>query len=59
MKAGFEKATIKIWFANQATSRKIENVIEIEHVSDIMTVKTADDNILLINFNNVNLVEEL
>lgn len=59
MKAQFENASIKIWFANQSTSRNINNVIEIEYVSNIMAVKTNDGKTTMINFDNVNLVEEL
>lgn len=59
MKAEFDRATIKIWFQNTSTSRNILNVIEIEHTTNLMCIKTAADKRFLINFENVNLIEEV
>ena len=59
MKAKFDNANLKIWFANQATSRNVQNVVEIEHNGDLMCITTRDGKTLLVNFSHVNLIEEL
>lgn len=58
MKAKFDNVTLKLWFANQSTSRNIDNVIEIEHDKDIGVIRTTE-NTLFFNMANVNLIEEL
>ena len=58
MKANFDKATIKIWFNSQSTSRNFYNVTEIVQEGNSALIKTKDSQ-HLINFNNVNLIEEL
>jgi hypothetical protein len=58
MKATFDNANIKIWFSNNGTSRNISKVTEIEHVGNLMKVET-EGKTMLINFDNVNLVEEV
>lgn len=53
-----DNATLKIWFANTSTSRNLSNVTEIEHYVNKMRIKTNGRDVIL-NFNNVNLIEEL
>ena len=59
MKATLNNATIKIWFSNLATCRNIPNVVEIEHNGNLMKVTDNKNNVILINFSNVNMVEEV
>ena len=58
MKAIFDNVTLKIWFSNQATSRNIHNVIEIEHDKDIGVIRTTNRTFFF-NMANVNLIEEV
>jgi hypothetical protein len=58
MKATFDNSTLKIWFANNGTSRNIHKVTEVEHVGNLMKI-TTEGKAVLINFDNVNLVEEV
>jgi hypothetical protein len=59
MIAKFDNATVKVWFQNVSTSRNIRNVVEIEHEGNMMIIKTTEENIHLINFSNVNLIEQV
>ena len=59
MTATFDKATIKIWFASQHTSRNIHNVIEIVQRGNTALIVTAEGNQFLISMQNVNMIEEL
>ncbi len=59
MKAEFDKATIKIWFNSQRTSRNFRNVIEITQEGNSALIRTAENNQHIINMANVNMIEEL
>lgn len=59
MKAEFDNATIKIWFNSQGTSRNFYNVKSILQEGNSALISTSDGDQHLINFNNVNLVEEI
>jgi hypothetical protein len=59
MKAQFDNATLKVWFANNGTNRNFQNVVEVEHTGNLMRIELADGKTILINFNNVNMVEEI
>lgn len=59
MKAEFNNATIKIWFASQHTSRNIYNVTEIRQEGNTALIKTAEDNQFFISMQNVNMIEEI
>lgn len=59
MKAQFDNASLKIWFSNSGTSRNLHNVVEIEHVGNVMTIKQSDGKTTLVNFDNVNSIEEM
>ena len=59
MTATFDRATIKIWFASQHTSRNIHNVTEIIQEGNTALVKTAEGDQFLISMQNVNLIEEI
>ena len=58
MKTTLNGKPIKVYFQGTGTTKNIINVKEIELVGNIMTVTTVDSKVKLINFNNVNLVEE-
>lgn len=58
MKAKFDNVTLKLWFANQSTSRNIHNVVEIEHDDYVGVIRTVD-RVFFINMSNINLIEEL
>lgn len=59
MKAAFDNSTIKIWFSNQSVSRNINNVIEIDHVVNLMKITDNKGQVCLLNFDNINLIEEI
>lgn len=59
MKAVFDNAIIKIWFASQHTSRNIYNVTEIIQEGNTALVKTSKGDQYLISMQNVNLIEEI
>ena len=59
MKANFDKANLKVWFSNNGTSRNLQKVVEIEHVGNLMTVTLDDGKTVLVNFDNVNMIEEV
>lgn len=59
MKAAFDNSTIKIWFANQSVSRNVTGVIEIDHVGNLMKITDNKGQVCLLNFDNINLVEEI
>lgn len=59
MKAEFDKATIKVWFNSQSTSRNFYNVSEIHQEGNSALIRTTEGDQHLINFNNVNLIEEI
>lgn len=58
MKVDLDHSNLKIWFYNQV-SRNISDVISIEHKDNLMCITTADGKTKLINFTNVNLIEEV
>lgn len=59
MKAEFDKVTIKVWFNSQSTSRNFYNVSEIYQEGNSALIRTTEGDQHLINFNNVNLIEEI
>lgn len=59
MKAEFDNATIKIWFNSQSTSRNFHNVTEIIQSDGMALIRTSEGNQHLLNFNNINLIEEV
>ena len=59
MTATFDNATIKIWFISLSTSRNIYNVTEIIQDGNMAIVKTSNGDQHLINFTNINLIEEV
>lgn len=59
MKAKFEGATIKVWFLNAGISRNFYNVAEIVQKGNALLIKTGNGDQHLLNFENVNMIEEL
>ncbi len=59
MKAVFEGATIKVWFNTISTSRNFYNVAEIVQEGNAVLIKTGNGDQHLLNFENVNVIEEI
>lgn len=59
MKAEFDNATIKVWFNSQSTSRNFYNVKEIMQEGNSALIRTSGGDQHLINFANVNMIEEI
>ena len=59
MKAVFEGATIKVWFNTLSTSRNFYNVAEIVPEKNAVLIRTGNGDQHLLNFENVNMIEEL
>ncbi len=59
MKAVFEGATIKVWFNTLSTSRNFYNVAEIVQEGNAVLIRTGNGDQHLLNFENVNMIEEL
>lgn len=59
MKAEFDNATIKVWFNSQGTSRNFYNVRYILQEGNSALIKTANGDQHLVNFNNINMIEEV
>ncbi len=59
MKAVFEGAKIKVWFSSQSTSRNFYNVAEIVQEGNAVLIKTGSGDQHLLNFENVNMIEEI
>lgn len=59
MKAVFEGATIKVWFNTLSTSRNFYNVAEIVQEKNAVLIRTGNGDQHLLNFENVNMIEEL
>lgn len=59
MKAEFDNATIKVWFNSQSTSRNFYNVKYIIQEGNSALIKTSVGDQHLINFANVNMIEEI
>lgn len=59
MKAKFEGATIKVWFNTLSTSRNFYNVAEIVQEGNAVLIRTGNGDQHLLNFENVNMIEEL
>ncbi len=59
MKAVFEGATIKVWFNTISTSRNFYNVAEIVQEGNAVLIKTGNGDQHLLNWDNINLVEEI
>jgi len=59
MKAEFEKATIKVWFNSQGTSRNFNNVVEILHEGNSVLITTSEGHYHILNMANINMLEQL
>jgi hypothetical protein len=59
MKAVFEGATIKVWFNTLSTSRNFYNVAEIVQEGNAVLIKMGNGDQHFLNFDNVNMIEEL
>ncbi len=59
MKAIFEGAKIKVWFKTVSTSRNFYNVAEIVQEGNAVLIKTGNGDQHLLNFENVNMIEEI
>jgi hypothetical protein len=59
MKAEFDNATIKVWFSTLSTSRNFHNVTEIVQESNAVLIKIGNGDQHLLNFDNVNMIEEI
>lgn len=59
MKAVFEGATLKVWFKTLSTSRNFHNVAEIVQEGNALLIKTGNGDQHLLNFENVNMIEEI
>lgn len=59
MTAIFDKATIKIWFIAQHTSRNIKNVTRIIQEGNAALIETSEGNQYFISMQNVNMLEEI
>lgn len=59
MRAEFDEITIKIWFSNMSISRNIADVVEIKIDNNLIMIKDVKGKTFLINFNNVNSIEEV
>lgn len=59
MKAVFEGATIKVWFKTLSTSRNFYNVAEIVQEGNAVLIRTGNGDQHLLNFENVNMIEEI
>lgn len=53
-----DHSSLKIWFYNHV-SRNVEDVVQIEHKDNLMVITTGNGLTKLINFSNVNLIEEV
>lgn len=58
MKATFHNAAVRVWFSNQGISRRITGVTEIIREGNLALIKTSRGDQHLLNFNNVNMIEE-
>jgi len=58
MKTELNHSNLKIWFYNHV-SRNIEDVVQIDHKDNLMVITTGNGLTKLINFANVNLIEEV
>lgn len=59
MEAKFDNATIKVWFNSQGTSRNFYNVRTILQKGNSALISTNSGDQHIINFNNVNMIEEV
>ncbi len=59
MKAVFDNANIKVWFNTVSTSRNFYNVAEIVQEGNAVLIKIGNGDQHLLNFNNVNMIEEI
>lgn len=59
MEAKFNNATIKVWFNSQGTSRNFYKVKSILQKGNSALISTSDGDQHIINFNNVNMIEEV
>ncbi len=59
MEAKFYKATIKVWFNSQSTSRNFKNVMSIIHRENSVLITTEEGMHHILNMNNINMIEQL
>lgn len=58
MKTEIDHSNLKIWFYSNI-SRNIEDVIQIDYKDNLMVITTGNGLTKLINFANVNFIEEV
>lgn len=58
MKTELNHSSLKIWFYNHV-SRNVDDVTQIAHKDNLMVITTGNGLTKLINFANVNLIEEI
>ena len=56
METSFDKATIKVWFNSQSTSRNFKNVNSIVHTGNSVLITTSEGNFHILNMNNINML---
>lgn len=54
-----DHANLKVYFYGSNTVRNVEDVIKIEHNENLMVITTGNGLTKLLNFANVNLIEEI
>ncbi|UWG96807.1 hypothetical protein LPY66_18300 [Dehalobacter sp. DCM] len=59
MKTKLDHANLKIWFSQSMTSRNINDVVSIESKGNMMSVQKGNGSAVILNFDNVNLIEEI
>jgi len=59
METSFDKATIKVWFNSQSTSRNFKNVNSIVHTGNSVLITTSEGNFHILNMNNINMLEQI
>lgn len=59
MKSKFDRSTLKVMFKQGGVSRNITDVVEVKLQDGLMSIRAYDGKEVLINFNNVNMVEEI
>ena len=59
MEAKFDNAQIKVWFNSQGTSRNFYNVVSILQKGNSALITTSGGDQHILNFNNINMIEEI
>lgn len=55
----YDHAIFKVWFGGASTSRNFDHVMEIARAGDAMTITTSSGNKYLLNWSNINMIEEI